>query len=95
MITWRGDAVTPIQIVRSFDRRQVWDGRELDVLRLWYHKATWEDLQTLLPGQTRESMGMQALRMGLPARPRHPVHWQAIPEDDKSTSCRPMMDTNL
>ena len=90
MIVWRGGAVTFILIVRSFDRRQVWDERELEVMRSWYPKAMWEDLQSLLPGRTRESMVMAAHRLGLPQRPRHTTYWQPIPEHEKIRLAAPL-----
>jgi hypothetical protein len=93
VVMWRGGATTCLTIVRSFDRRQIWDERELEVMRSWYHKATWDDLRSLLPGRTREAMVMQAQRMGLLKRPYHPVRWQSIPHDDKKRFMPPTQGT--
>lgn len=84
VITWRGGATTPVEIVRSFPRRRVWDERELEVMRSWYHIAQWKDLQVLLPGRTREAMAMQARRIGLSERARHRIYWQSISDHEKA-----------
>jgi regulator of replication initiation timing len=47
-ITWRGGIQSPIEIVRKYDRRQEWDEREKEVIRLWYTSGRWEDLDKLL-----------------------------------------------
>ncbi len=81
-ITWRGGLQSPIEIVRAFDRRQEWDDREREVLRLWYKTARWEDLQRLLPGRKRYAIQMAACRMGLGGRPLSSMYLQAIPDEE-------------
>jgi hypothetical protein len=62
----------------EYDRRQEWDEREREVLRLWYATARWEDLEKLLPGRKRNAVQMAAHRMGLEGRLRHNPHGRII-----------------
>jgi len=73
---------SPIEIVRAFDRRQEWDEREREVMRLWYTTARWEDLLTLLPNRTKAAITIAALRMHVGDRPFLPKDWCPIPHDE-------------
>ncbi len=81
-IVWRGGAASHLDVMRAHDRRQGWEGRELEVLGLWYASAWWSDLHALLPGRSHNSIIMMASRLGLAHRPRHPGSWQRIPADE-------------
>lgn len=78
-ILWRGGQRTAVVIMRKHDRRQVWNGREQEIMRLWYSSAEWRDLYSLLPGRSRESMSMYARRHGLSARSPLPSQWCPVP----------------
>jgi hypothetical protein len=79
VIAWRGGVSTPVRFTRAHAGRKGWDARELEVLRLWYASARWEDLQALLPWRSRDAIIMQARRMRLSARSRLPSVWRSIP----------------
>lgn len=82
-ITWRGGSITPLEIVRKFDRRQEWDEREKEVMRLWYSKARKEDLLALLPGRTFNGILVAAMRMNIGgSRSRKSWEWVEIPAEE-------------
>jgi hypothetical protein len=82
LIVWRGGQVSRLELVRAHDRRREWDSREREVLRSWYACACWPDLHALLPHRSRNAIVMEASRLGLPRRSRHPGSWRRIPESE-------------
>lgn len=94
-ITWRGGIKSPIEIARSHDRRKEWDEREQEVLRLWYSTARWEDLERLLPGRKRNAIQIAACRMGIGGRPRHPMYWQAIHQEEMNRLAPKIRDCEI
>ncbi len=102
-IIWRGGTESRLQMVRSHVRRQEWDAREREVMRLWYATGQLEDLRALLPGRSRDAMTMQAHRMGIGDRSFRPSNWRLIPPEEmarlapppksSTTSSAPKSDT--
>ncbi len=81
-ITWRGGTLSPVEIVREHDRRQMWAEREKEVLRLWYPTACREDLLSLLPGRTIAGITIKAERMGIGWRSFRSSDWVKIPSEE-------------
>jgi hypothetical protein len=69
LMRWEGGAESRRQLVSRVGLLTAWSEDEERALRAYFHRLTWDALQRMFPGRTREAIKREASRLGL-TRPR-------------------------